>query len=36
MGRDEFEKWFRERTAGRPFRKLPLPRLLSKRPIFVG
>jgi len=26
----------KEKTKGKPYRKLPLPRLLSERPIFVG
>ncbi|MCD6248545.1 MAG: threonine--tRNA ligase [Hadesarchaea archaeon] len=33
---EELAKQIREKTDGMPFRPLPLPRLLSARPIFVG
>lgn len=36
MGLEELVGYVKERTKGYPFRSLPLPRLLSKRPTFVG
>jgi threonyl-tRNA synthetase len=36
MGLNEIIKFVKSRTKGYPFRPLPLPTLISKRPIFVG
>lgn len=36
MGLEEVASFVKGRTKGYPFRPLPLPRLLSKRPAFVG
>ncbi len=36
MGLQELVRYVEERTKGYPFRSLPLPRLLSRRPAFVG
>jgi len=36
LSKDQFIQEIKSQTDGRPFQKLPLPRLLSKRPIFVG
>ncbi len=33
---EKLVKIIREKTEGFPFKQLPLPRLLSKRPVFVG
>ena len=36
MGLEELARYIEERTKGYPFRPLPLPKLLSRRPAFVG
>lgn len=36
MNTEELIKEIKEKTKGMPFKPLPLPKLLSKRPIFVG
>ncbi len=36
MKLEEFVKWVKDQTKGMPFKPLSLPRLLSKRPIFVA
>jgi threonyl-tRNA synthetase len=36
MSIEEIIKIIKKETEGKPFRPLPLPRLLSKRPVFIG
>ncbi len=36
MSVDEFIRFVNEKTAGMPFRPLPLPKLVSRRPVFYG
>ncbi|MFH1420408.1 MAG: threonine--tRNA ligase [Candidatus Aenigmatarchaeota archaeon] len=36
MPADEIIKYVKERVVGKPFRPLTMPKLLTKRPIFVG
>ncbi len=36
LKQEELVKIIKEKTEGFPFKQLPLPRLLSKRPVFVG
>ena len=36
MKPQDLVKIIREKTKDFPFKQLPLPRLLSKRPVFVG
>ncbi len=36
MTKDALVKSIKDKTQGKPFKRLPLPRMLSKRPIFVG
>lgn len=36
MTKDQVVKYVKDRTKGFPFKKLSLPKLLTKRPVFVG
>jgi len=36
MKTDQLVKEIKSKTEGMPFKQLPLPKLLSQRPIFVG
>jgi len=36
MTKEGFVKLIRKQTEGKPFKSLPLPRLVTKRPIFIG
>jgi len=36
MTLEEFKSRLKEKQGDMPFRDLPLPKILSKRPLFVG
>lgn len=36
MKREEIIKYIKNKTADKPYKLLPLPKLISKRPIFIG